>query len=94
VPEHGAKRLMSGHRDYVPELERARASRDASLQALKDDSMNRLMKDLSVDRQDPEFRQHDRWEMEEDEEDEDDGGEATIIDRSEFLPVLSLMKLC
>jgi hypothetical protein len=77
-------------REYVPELERARASRDASLQALKDDSMNRVMKDLTIDRQDPEFRQRDRWEMEEDEEDEDDGGEATIIDRSECASFLAM----
>lgn len=65
----------------MPELERARAAREASLQSVKADSMNRLMKDLSVDRQDPAFRAQDEWDP--DEEDEDDGGEATIIDRCE-----------
>jgi hypothetical protein len=65
----------------VPELERAREAREASLQSVKADSMNRLMKDLSVDRQDPAFRAQDEWDP--DEEDEDDGGEATIIDRCE-----------
>jgi hypothetical protein len=77
----------------VPELDKAKASRDASLQALKDDSMNRLMKDLTVDREDPEFRKHDKWEMEDDEEDEDDGGEATIIDRRASTPVATLKHL-
>jgi hypothetical protein len=42
--------------------------------------MNRLMEDLAVDRQDPEFRERDRWDPDEEEE-EDDGGEETIIDR-------------
>ena len=63
-------------RDYVPELEKARAKREKSLQAVKDDSMNRLLKDLSVDRaKNPASALNDRWDSEE----EDDDGD--IIDR-------------
>ena len=65
-------------RDYLPELEKARASREKSLQAVKDDSMNRLLKDLSIDRaQNPAL--NDRWDSEE--EDADDGDDMDIIDR-------------
>jgi hypothetical protein len=50
------------------------------LQAVKDDSMNRLLKDLSIDRaQNPASALNDRWDSEE-EEDADDGG-MHIIDR-------------
>jgi hypothetical protein len=79
-------------REYVPELERARAARDASLQAIKKDSMNRMMKDLEVDRKDPNFRAQDQWDPEE--EDEDDGGEATIIDRCELRLSSYDMSIC
>jgi hypothetical protein len=73
-------------REYVPELDRARAAREKSLNAVKAESMNRLMKDLAVDRQDPDFAAQDRWDPDaEDEEDEDDGGEETIIDRCTFI---------
>jgi hypothetical protein len=72
--------------DYVPELERARAARDKSLEAVKAESMSRLMQDLAVDRQDPDFAARDRWDPNaEDEEDEDDGGEENIIDRCKCL---------
>lgn len=68
----------------MPELERARAAREKSLQAAKEDSMNRLMKDLAVDRtQNPNAALHDRWDPQEEEEDEDDT-EVNIVDRSEF----------
>jgi hypothetical protein len=50
------------------------------LQAVKDDSMNRLLKDLSIDRaQNPASALNDRWDSEE-EEDADDG-DMHIIDR-------------
>jgi len=65
-------------KDYVPELEKARAKREKSLQAVKDDSMNRLLKDLSIDRaSNPASALNDRWDSEE----EDDDGD--MIDRSE-----------
>jgi hypothetical protein len=68
-------------RDYLPELEKARAQREKSLQAVKDDSMNRLLKDLSIDRaQNPSSALNDRWDSEEEEEDADDG-DIDIIDR-------------
>ena len=66
-------------RDYLPELKKARAQREKSLQAVKDDSMNRLLKDLSIDRaQNPSSALNDRWDSEE--EDADDG-DIDIIDR-------------
>ena len=68
-------------RDYVPELEKARAQREESLQAIKDDSMNRLLKDLAIDRaKNPASALNDRWDSE-DEEDVDDEGDINIIDR-------------
>ncbi|KAF8882241.1 hypothetical protein BD779DRAFT_1612472 [Infundibulicybe gibba] len=68
--------------EYLPELERARALREKTLQDAKDDSMNRLMKDLAVDRAaNPDAAQRDRWELEEG--DDDDDGDINIIDRSD-----------
>ncbi|KII90383.1 hypothetical protein PLICRDRAFT_38900 [Plicaturopsis crispa FD-325 SS-3] len=70
-------------KDYLPELERARAAREQSLQATKDDSMNRLMKDLAVDHaRNPEAAKRDRWDPEEEDEDADDD-DINIIDRSD-----------
>jgi hypothetical protein len=72
-------------REYLPELERARAQRERSLQAIKEDSMDRLMKDLAVDRaKDPAAFANDKWNPEdEDGEDEDeDEDDVGIIDRS------------
>ena len=87
-------------RDYLPELEKARAQREKSLQAIKDDSMNRLLKDLSIDRaQNPASALNDRWDSEEEEEEEDaDEGDIDIIDRCKrglffddnFFPLLTL----
>jgi hypothetical protein len=68
-------------RDYRPELEKARALREKSLQAVKDDSMNRLLTDLAIDRaQKPASALNDRWDSEE-EDDDDDDGDINIIDR-------------
>ncbi|OBZ73304.1 GPN-loop GTPase 1 [Grifola frondosa] len=70
--------------EYLPELERARAARERSLQAVKEDSMNRLMHDLSVDRtKNPDAALNDRWDPEEQEDDDDDDAEVNVIDRSE-----------
>ena len=70
------------HREYLPELARVRAQRDATLQKQKEDSTARMLADLAVDRtSDPNFAAQDRWNPEEEEE-EDDGGELNIIDRS------------
>ncbi|KAG6902146.1 hypothetical protein C0995_003903 [Termitomyces sp. Mi166 len=71
------------NRDYLPELERARASREKSLQDAKADSMRRLMKDLEIDRvKNPQGALADRWNPDA-EEDEDDDTEINIVDRSE-----------
>ncbi|EEB88084.1 hypothetical protein MPER_14289, partial [Moniliophthora perniciosa FA553] len=61
-------------KEYLPELTRARAAREKTLQAAKDDSMNRLMKDLAVDRENnPAGALNDRWDPnDEDEADGDD----------------------
>jgi len=70
----------------LPELERARAAKQKSLDDAKADSMSRLMKDLAVDRENnPRAFANDRWEGDEDgddEEDEDD--DINIIDRCEW----------
>ncbi|KAF9466773.1 XPA-binding protein 1 [Collybia nuda] len=70
--------------EYMPELERARALRDKSLQDAKNDSMNRLMKDLAVDQEkNPGGAFLDRWDPEEENDDDDDDGDMNIVDRSE-----------
>jgi len=72
--------------EYLPELARVRAHREATLQKQKDDSTARMMADLAVDRaNNPNFAAQDRWnpDEEEQEEEEDDGGELNIIDKSE-----------
>lgn len=78
--------LMMVPREYLPELERARAHRDQSLKAVKEESMNRMMKDLSVDRaKNPSAFANDTWDPEEIEgEDDDNDSEVNIIDRSTF----------
>lgn len=69
-------------REYVPELARVRAQREATLQKQKEDSTTRMLADLTVDRaNDPNFAAQDRWNPNEEEE-EDDGGELNIIDKS------------
>lgn len=66
-------------REYLPELERARAARDKSLQDIKGESIARLTKDLAVDEQrDPALAE--TWEEEEDE----DMDEDNTIDRCEL----------
>jgi hypothetical protein len=71
------------HREYLPELARVRAQREATLQKQKEDSTARMLADLAVDRASgPSFAAQDRWNPDEEEEEEDDGGELNIIDRS------------
>ncbi|KAK7443493.1 hypothetical protein VKT23_015666 [Stygiomarasmius scandens] len=71
-------------KEYLPELERARAARDKNLSEAKADSMNRLMKDLAVDRaKNPEFAARDRWDVDAEEEEIGDDDDTNIIDRSE-----------
>lgn len=79
--------LIDINREYLPELARVRAQREATLQKQKDDSTARMMADLAVDRaRNPTIGMQDRWnpneEEGEEEEEEDDGGELNIIDRS------------
>ncbi|KAG1891638.1 uncharacterized protein F5891DRAFT_1166587 [Suillus fuscotomentosus] len=70
--------------EYLPELERARAARENSLQDIKEDSINRLMKDLAVDRAaNPKAAAEDRWASDEEDVDDDDELEVNLIDRSE-----------
>ncbi|KAA1470741.1 XPA-binding protein 1 [Dentipellis sp. KUC8613] len=71
-------------KEYLPELTRAHAKREEALKRTKEDSMNRLMKDLAVDRErNPAAAAQDRWDPEEENEEEEDGGDINIIDRSE-----------
>jgi len=75
-------------REYLPELARVRAQREATLQKQKEDSTTRMLADLAVDRaRNPRNARQDRWNPHEEgdeEEDEEDGGELNIIDRSAF----------
>ena len=67
-------------REYLPELERARAARDKSLQDMKDESMAHFVKDLTVDKQrNPALGA--AWE---EDENVDEDGEDNIIDRCEL----------
>jgi len=69
-------------REYLPELERAKKQREKTLQDIKDDSVNRLLKDLAVDRtKNPRGPLNDRWDPEEEEEDDDT--EISIVDKSD-----------
>ena len=69
----------------MPELQRAREAREKSLKAVKEDSLNRFMKDLSLDREkNPTAAAADRWDPEEEEEDDDDL-DVNIIDRSAYI---------
>ncbi|KAF5361533.1 hypothetical protein D9758_006158 [Tetrapyrgos nigripes] len=71
-------------KEYLPELERARAAREKTLADAKADSMNRLMKDLAVDRaKNPGFVAQDRWDPEAEEEEDDDDNDTNVIDRNE-----------
>ena len=75
-------------REYLPELARVRAQREATLQKQKDDSTARMLADLAVDRaRNPKVGMQDRWDPhgeDEEDEEEDDGGELNIIDKSAF----------
>lgn len=69
-------------KEYLPDLQKARQRRDKSLQEVKEDSMNRVLSDLAIDREkNPAAAALDRWDP--DEEGEDDDGDINIIDRSE-----------
>ncbi|KAI0357229.1 XPA-binding protein 1 [Trametes cingulata] len=73
-------------KEYLPELQRAREAREKSLKAVKEDSLNRFMKDLSLDREkNPTAAAADRWDPSEEAEDDDDDDDldVNIIDRSE-----------
>ena len=69
-------------KDYLPELERARKAKEESLRAAKQDSMNRLLKDLAIDRQNPDFVRQDTWDPAEEDDDDDDDAEINFIDKS------------
>lgn len=71
-------------REYLPELARVRAQREATLEKQREDSTARMLSDLAVDRaSNPNFVAQDRWNPDEEgQEEEDDGGELNIIDRS------------
>ena len=67
-------------REYLPELERARAARDKSLQDAKNESMARLTKDLAGDKQ----RSPTLGETWEEDDDADEDGEDNTIDACEL----------
>jgi hypothetical protein len=67
-------------REYLPELERARAARDKSLRDIKDESMSRLTRDLAADKQrNPALSEP--WKEDDEGVDEDEGDDT--IDRCE-----------
>jgi hypothetical protein len=76
-----AAALTTVPREYIPELKRARAQKEKTLQQAKDENMTRVLKDLAIDRErNPASALADRWDLEE--EDYDDG-DINIIDRCE-----------
>lgn len=74
------RRVLMSYREYLPELERARAARDKSLRDMRDESMTRLTRDLAIDKQQNQALNQ-AWE-EEDEDVDEEGGDD-IIDRCE-----------
>jgi len=87
IPLLTAAALRTLHREYIPELQRARAQREKTLQRAKDENMTRVLKDLAIDREkNPAGALDDRWDP--DEEDDDDG-DINIIDRCEPMTNLS-----
>jgi hypothetical protein len=74
------QRVLMCSREYLPELERARAARDKSLQGMKDESMGRFVKDLTVDKQ----RNPTLGEAWEEDENVDENGDDNVIDRCEL----------
>ena len=70
---HGSHTPSVLRREYLPELQRAREAREKSLKDLKDDSLNRFMKDLAVDlEKNPSAAASDRWDPSTEEGDDDD----------------------
>ena len=77
---------LTSRRDYLPELERSRAIREKALQDVKDDSMNRLMSDLEIDKaRNPQGASADHWDPNEDDEDDEEDTELNLIDKCEYL---------
>lgn len=77
------------YRDYLPELQRARAQREKTLaraqEQAKADSMARVMSDLAIDReQNPAGALADRWDPDEEFADDDEDTEINIIDRCTY----------
>ncbi|KAG6328326.1 hypothetical protein ID866_10763 [Astraeus odoratus] len=70
-------------KEYLPELSRARAARDKSLQEAKEDSMNKFMKDFTLDRSRQPQVPDEKWESDEEIEEDDEDLDVNIIDRSE-----------
>ena len=87
-PAHHA--LLIGYynynREYLPELKRVQAEKEAKLNAAKEDSLARMLADLELDRKrNPAAFENDKWEEEDDSGDEDvDANDNDIIDRSEW----------
>ncbi|KAH8833039.1 XPA-binding protein 1 [Flagelloscypha sp. PMI_526] len=69
--------------EYLPALEEARKSREASLEATKQDSMNRLMNDLEIDRKNnPHGAAMDKWDPEDEMDEDDEDLDVNIRDQS------------
>lgn len=82
--------ISTRSREYVPELARARAAREKSLQDVKEASLSRFMRDLAVDRdKNPSGAVNEQWESEEENEDEEDV-EVDVIDQSALFDSISL----
>lgn len=81
--------ITDAHRDYLPELQRARAQREKTLaraqEQAKADSMARVMKDLAIDRErNPAGALADHWDPDEEFADDDEDTEINIIDRCTY----------
>lgn len=77
-------------RVYLPELNLARERREKSLKEIKADSMNRLMKDMAIDRAKNPIAFKDSFQPGEDDDEDDDDGNEGIIDRCKSLTLIYL----
>ncbi|KAG8962506.1 hypothetical protein FRC03_004191 [Tulasnella sp. 419] len=75
--------------EYLPELERLRKDRDAQLQAAKQDSIDRLMKDLNVEEEERRARglpnQREQWDEDENVDDAEDLDMGGATHQSRFM---------
>lgn len=94
-PKHSQFISLTSGREYLPELERIQKAKASKLASAKEDSVRRMMADLSVDRaRNPGAFTNDKWDptaMGENEGDDDvdvEVDDPDLVDRSTHLTLL------